>query len=223
MRVLCLPRWGRWRTWPDRRVSSGFESDPHSERGHACPKNFFGIVDYAELQVVETVFTLKRLRELEAKAVKGAFDSGYLRSIHRSIFQDVFPWAGEFRVVNLSKGNSMFGPALYIESALGELLAKLKAEGFLENLNADAFAARAAYYLGEINAIHPFREGNGRTQREFVRQLALDAGHSISWAGFTQEEMIAASIQSHTRGDCSLLTAILRLATVSPRGSKTEG
>jgi cell filamentation protein len=204
-------------------VASGFAGDPHSEQGFLCPRNLFGITDYAELQRYEGPLVAKRGGELEERPVSGRFDIAHLRAIHRHLFQDVFPWAGEFRVVNLSKGNSMFGPALYIESALGELLAKLKAEGFLKNLNADAFAARAAYYLGEINAIHPFREGNGRTQREFIRQLALDAGQGISWAGFTQEQMVAASILSHTRGDCSLLTAILRVAIVSPRGSKTEG
>ena len=116
----------------------------------------------------------------------------------------------------------MFAPARHIESALNELFIKLKNEGFPSKVGAEAFAPRAAYYLGEINAIHPFREGNGRTQREFIRQLALGAGRVLSWAGFTQEQMTAASILSHTRGDASLLTSILRAAEVQRQGSKTE-
>ncbi len=177
-------------------------------------------MDYAELQAVETIFTLKRLRELEAKVVKGAFDSAHLRAIHRYIFQDVFPWAGELRLVNIYKGNTMFGPALHIQSSLAGVLTKLRSEHFLETLDRAGFASRAAYYLGEINAIHPFREGNGRAQREFIRQLALHAGYVISWAGFTQEAMIAASILSHTRGDSSMLASILRAAIVPPEGSQ---
>jgi cell filamentation protein len=199
-------------------VSSGLASDPHSERGHACPRNKFGITDYAELQVIEVQFGVKRAGELRDLGITGKFDSAHLRSIHRHLFQDVFPWAGEFRVVNISKGNSMFGPALHIASALEDALGKLKREDLLGNLPSTAFAARAAFYLGEINAIHPFREGNGRTQREFIRQLALHAAHPLSWAGFTQQQMTDASIASHTRGDNTQLAAIIEAALLSKRG-----
>jgi cell filamentation protein len=106
----------------------------------------------------------------------------------------------------------MFGPAMHIAGALDDLLARLHRERLLAGLDRTSLAPRAAYYLGEINAIHPFREGNGRTQREFIRQLALHAGHPLSWAGFTQDEMVAASIASHLRGDFGPLTGILERA-----------
>lgn len=144
--------------------------------------------------------------------MKGIFDSQHLRAIHRYLFQDVFPWAGEFRVVNISRGNSSFGPAMFIELALNDAFEKLVKEQLLRGLTVDAFADRAAFYLGEINAIHPFREGNGRTQREFIRQLAVGAGYTISWAGFTQQEMIDASIKSHVGGENGALAEILRRA-----------
>ena len=198
-------------------MGSGFDNDPHSERGYSCPRNRFGITDYQHLQPIETVFALKRARQLEDFGVTGHFDSAHLRAIHNHLFQDVFPWAGDFRVVNISKGNSMFGPALHIAAALADTLVKLKAESFLIDLTPPAFTSRAAFFLGEINAIHPFREGNGRTQREFVRQLALHAGHPLSWAGFTQAEMVEASILSHTRGDNTQLTALLHRALLSTR------
>jgi cell filamentation protein len=96
----------------------------------------------------------------------------------------------------------------------------------LESLAANEFSQRAAFYLGEINAIHPFREGNGRTQREFIRQIALYAGHPLSWSvagtGFTQQQMIDASIASLTRGDNSGLAAIIVSALFSTRGRKDE-
>ena len=199
-------------------MASGFTNDPHSERGNACPRNVFGLTDYSELQLLEAPLAAKRGGELEDRGLTGKFDVQHLRGIHRYLFQDVFPWAGEFRVVNISKGNSMFGPALHIGGALADALEKLSREDFLQGLSDQAFAMRAAFYLGEINAIHPFREGNGRTQREFLRQLALQAGHPLSWAGFTQQEMVDASILSHTKGDNSGLATIVEAALLSTRG-----
>jgi cell filamentation protein len=76
-------------------------------------------------------------------------------------------------------------------------------------LAANKFAERAAYYLGELNAAHPFREGNGRTQREFIRELGLKAGHYIDWRRTTPEEMIDASRRSHVTGDASGLANII--------------
>jgi len=203
-------------------VERGFVNDPHSERGYACPRNRFGITDYSELQSVETSLSLKRAGELRDLGVTGKFDSEHLRGIHRYLFQDVFPWAGEFRVVNISKGNSNFGPAVHIGSALADALDKLRREDFLVSLDAQAFSQRAAFYLGEINAIHPFREGNGRAQREFVRQLGVHAGHPLSWSvvgtGFTQQGMIDASVASHTKGDNGGLATIIEAALWSTRG-----
>ena len=150
----------------------------------------------------------------------GKFDSPHLRNIHRYLFQDVSPWAGEFRVVNISQGNSMFGPALRISGALTDAVSKLQKENFLAGLAPRNFAGRAAFCLGEINAIHPFREGNERTQREFIRQLAIHAGHPLSWAGFTEPEMVDASIASHPRGENSGLAAILEHALDPTRAQK---
>ena len=195
---------------------TGFENDPHSERGSACPKNFFGLTDYAELSRRERVFSARRMGDLERGGVQGSFGAAHLRKIHWSVFRDVFPWAGELRRVGLAKsGGVPFAAPRFISSALDDLFAKLKVEIHLRGLGADAFAQRAGFFLGEINAIHPFREGNGRAQREFIRQLAASAGHTISWAGFTQEQMTAASILSHTRGDPSQLATIVGAAIVS--------
>jgi cell filamentation protein len=191
--------------------------DPHSAPGNSCPLNKFGLSDYALLQPIETAATYQRGRELERLGITGDFTPTHLRTIHRYIFQDVFLWAGELRVVNIAKGNQPFGPAQFIAAALEGALAKVHREDLLINLTPPAFAARAAFYLGEINAIHPFREGNGRTQREFLRQLALHAAHPLSWHGFTQQRMIDASILSHTKGDNTALAAIIEAALFSTR------
>jgi cell filamentation protein len=124
---------------------AGFENDPQSERWSDCPKNYLGIVDFEVLTKIERVFVHKRLRELSATKSKGKFDALHLRTIHRFIFQDVFPWAGEFRVVDISKGSSPFAWAMHIGSALDELLARLGKEELLAGLDRKIFAARAHY------------------------------------------------------------------------------
>jgi cell filamentation protein len=207
-------------------VASGFVNDPHSERGNACPRNRFNITDYAELQLVEAPLVASRIGEMRDRGVTGKFDTPHLQSIHRCLLQEVFPWAGEFRVVNISMGNTNFGPAMHLAGALKELFDKLAKENHLVGLGAPAFVERAAFYLGEINAIHPLREGNGRTQREFIRQLGLHAGHPLSWSlvgtGFTQQQMIDASIASHTRGDNKGLATIVEAALFSTRAGKSS-
>jgi cell filamentation protein len=108
------------------------------------------------------------------------------------------------------KGGHLFARAAFLESALGQTFRKLAEENFLARLALDTFADRAGYYLGELNAAHPFREGNGRTQREFIRQLGLKAGHRIEWRATTPEKMIEASRLSHVTGDASLFAKIIR-------------
>jgi cell filamentation protein len=95
----------------------------------------------------------------------------------------VYRWAGEFRTVNISKGGHLFGAAPFLEAALTGVLGKLAAENHLLGLTASEFAARAGYYLGEINAAHPFREGNGRTQREFVGSFTGKPAFLLTGAG----------------------------------------
>lgn len=82
----------------------------------------------------------------------------------------------------------------------------------MRGLDARKFASRAGYYMGEINAIHPFRDGNGRTQREFIRELAVQAGFVIDWSRVTREQMTAASLESFRTGDSSEMAALIRLS-----------
>jgi cell filamentation protein len=107
---------------------------------------------------------------------------------------------------------SNFGLAQPIEDALSEWLSALAKECFLAGLTPVLFCERAAYSPGEIKAIPPFREGNGRTQRECIRQLALSAGHASDRYGFSQQQMVDASVASHLRADDSGLAHIVRLA-----------
>jgi cell filamentation protein len=80
------------------------------------------------------------------------------------------------------RGGQLFGAASFIEPALCGLLQKLPRETDIHGTDPQWFSRRAGFYLGEINAVHPYREGNGRTQREFIREPALQAGFAIDWS-----------------------------------------
>ncbi len=191
--------------------------DSHFDDKHRILRNKLGITDAAQLEPHIARLSFIRVLELEAKPIPGRFDIPHLRAIHRHIFQDVFPWAGDFREVMTARTGSFgFPPPQYLIPSLETLFAALKAENHLKALTPGTFALRAAHYLGEINAIHPFREGNGRSQREFIRSLALHAGHPLTWANLTPEENNEASRISFATGDNTLLAAIIRNASSNP-------
>ena len=185
-------------------------SDPYLYPGTNVLRNLRGLTDPKLLERFEARRTHRRLAELIDTPVPGGFDVAHLKAIHRYIFRDVYEWAGQFRTVNVSKGGHLFGLATFLEPALQQILAKLATEKHLVDLDAEIFGNRAAYFLGELNAAHPFREGNGRTQREFIRELGVKAGHYIDWRATTVEEMTEASRSSHLTGELSLFTSVIR-------------
>ena len=158
-------------------------------------KNRMGIRDKEQLGRLEKRLTMLRILELVDKPVQGRFELKHLQSIHKYIFQDIYDWAGKIRKVDIAKGN-MFCNAKFIESQAEEIFRKLKEENYLLGLNEKEISVRLAYYFSEINALHPFREGNGRCQREFIRTLALHADYVINFANVSREEMIRASEDS---------------------------
>jgi cell filamentation protein len=112
---------------------------------------------------------------LHESPVTPTYDLHHLREIHRRIFGDIYDWAGQIRTVAIAKGATFCLPQ-YIESSAAVIFDDLRDEDYLRDLDRDAFTGRLAHYLGEVNALHPFREGNGRAQRAFFGQLTLDAG-----------------------------------------------
>jgi cell filamentation protein len=186
-------------------------ADTQFDEQHGVLKNKLGITDSPTLTQKISEYASGRLLLLYEKPLVGKFDIPHLRAIHRYIFQDIFPWAGDFREVTTSRTNSFgFPPPQFLVPSLETVFNQLCTENHLKNLDADQFAARAGYYLGEINAIHPFREGNGRTQREFIRCVALSAGRRLVWRGLEPEENNSASRISYATGNSSALAAMIR-------------
>ena len=157
--------------------------------------NKLNIHDTDKLLEVERKLTMLRLMDLLEKPISGKFDLEHLRNIHKYIFQDIYPWAGKVRSVDIAKSN-MFCKVQFIETQADEIFGKLKNDCYLEGLPKEKFAKKAAYYFSEINALHPFREGNGRTQREFIRQLAYQSGYILHFSAISEQEMVQASIDS---------------------------
>jgi cell filamentation protein, protein adenylyltransferase len=122
-----------------------------------------------------------------------------LQEIHKRIFGDIYEWAGRIRTVAIAKG-AVFCLPQYIDSSAAVIFSELRDEDCLRGLRRDAFVGRLAHYLGEVNALHPFREGNGRAQRAFFGQLARDAGFTLSWQHLDPARNVEASA-AIMRGD----------------------
>lgn len=135
-----------------------------------------------------------KIARAKANPIQGNFDLNHLQKIHRFIFEDIYSWADELRCVNIAKGNQ-FCLCQHLEIYAADLFNKLKAENYLIGSN-ENIAHRLAYYLSEINVLHPFREGNGRTQRLFIEYLAENAGYRVDFSNVSAREMIVASANS---------------------------
>ena len=178
--------------------------DPYVYPGTSVLRNLRDIRDPEQLSTAEAIATTNRIAELRGETKLGKFDTRHLQSIHRYIFQDIYAWAGEFRTVDIGKSGDLFALKQHIVSNLDRTFGALKTERYLSGAGLKGFCSRGAYYLGEINALHPFREGNGRTQREFMRQLALRNGYVLSWSRVSREPMIDASKRSFRRDNVAL-------------------
>ena len=173
-------------------------------------KNKLGIREEEELKAAEASLVAWRSYQLVEKPIQGHFDLNHLKAIHQHLFQDVYEWAGELRDVDLTRDNSYFANHRYMIEAASLIFAKLAEENYLQGMDSADFSRRAAYYLGEINALHPFREGNGRAQREFINHLAYNNGYLIDWTNISEDDMIQASIESFHRRDNSKFAAFIR-------------
>lgn len=155
-------------------------------------RNELGIKDEKELAEAEREITSLRIAKLDSEPLEGELDFDYIKRIHKYLFEGIYEWAGETRQTDISKGN-IFCQHELIEVNAEALFNQLKSEDFLAGLDEKDIVVRLAYYLGDLNTIHPFREGNGRVQRIFIRKLASRAGYLVNFDGITPDEMIKAS------------------------------
>jgi len=154
-------------------------SDPYAYPDSHVLRNLPGIRNEIALREFEYEQTKTRIQELRERPVSGQFDLDHLKSIHRHLFQDVYDWAGKARTVSISKDGDMFAVPSFIESQGRRLSAALAEEQHLKGLPKPQFVERMTDHYAEWNALHPFREGNGRSLREFFGQLTREAGYEL--------------------------------------------
>ena len=176
-------------------------------------RNKLGLTSSEALFHAETRYTFIRLLQLQNNPIKGSFDFEHLKAIHRYIFQDLFTWAGQPRTVNIGKGNIFCLPE-HIDSYARDVFRSFASDCRAATHDQRLFAQTLARHYGNLNALHPFREGNGRTQREFARELCLECGYAFDLARTTHEQMLSASIASFN-GDDKPLADIFNTALMS--------
>jgi cell filamentation protein len=181
-------------------------ADPYCYPGTSVLRNIPDIRDQAALDAFEAVCTAQRADE---PLPEGRLSVTHYCAIHHHLFQDVYRWAGKFRTVRITKDGSAF---CYPENILREmngLFADLKEHKFLCGLSRGEFIAAAAHFLATLNAVHPFREGNGRTQTTFLLLLADRAGYPLDLDKLEPERFLAAMVASF-QGDERPLTRELK-------------
>lgn len=157
-------------------------------------ENKLGIEDPALLKKAEEDIVFLRLVELEYKPIQGAFDFAHLKLIHRHLFSDIYTKAGKVRSVNIAKEGSPFCYVQFIDKMQTEIFNHLKDNNFLRGLDKKEFTPKLAELSADLNALHPFREGNGRTIRAFLTQLSKDAGYRILYERTQKNELLTADI-----------------------------
>jgi len=179
---------------------------------HVILRNKLGLCDAAVLDRFERRAVTQRMLE---GVPEGQFDLAHLRAIHRHLFQDIYDWAGELRTVEIAKGGSQFQFRRYIAIGMADVHRRLIATDYLRRLAPADFAARAGEIIGDVNYIHPFREGNGRTQMLYLEQLAAQAGHRLDLRMIVRDEWMEACIEAQ-RGEYASLGTCIDKALLLP-------
>lgn len=170
--------------------------DPYVYPNTEVLKNKFGIRDSERLLEIEKTITLgawQDIREGKIK-IKKTFDYKHLKSLHKELFKDLYDWAGKERAVDISKPGTLFCRAMFIEEEAKRIFNNLKKDNFLKDIkDKSKFSEKLGQLFLDINMLHPFREGNGRSQRLFIGDLAKENGYYLEWANISKEEMIQIS------------------------------
>ncbi len=181
-----------------------------------------GIRDGEALRTFEHEAAKIRTDELRENPIKGKFDLKHLQDIHKHIFQDVYGWAGEVRSVNISKGGTAFARSEFIESEGKRIARDIAKDDFLRGMDKPAFVDRLAYHYAELNALHPFREGNGRSTREFIGQLSREAGYEFDQTRIDNKDRWNEAARKSVNGDMVEIKAIFNESIRDPRAFAFE-
>ena len=158
--------------------------------------NKFDIRDEEKLNEVESVLASARFAEWVNAPKADSFDFEHYKAIHYFLFSDLYDWAGQIRTVNISKKGTKFTSAENIEEQATLIFKRLRNCNYFRGLDHREFVDEIVDFYCVTNALHPFREGNGRTQRVFLTQLIRNAGYDINFADMDAELLMIATIRS---------------------------
>lgn len=157
-------------------------------------KNKLHIQDEKILQQAE--LELSEYASLHIEYTEPPYDLQYLKNIHYSLFSDLYEWAGELRQVDISKGDTRFCTFSRIEVEANKLFKQLQSQNYFQHIEKQKLIMQLADFYCELNVIHPFREGNGRTQRIFFEHLLAYCGYGVDWSQIeSQERWIQANVE----------------------------
>lgn len=182
--------------------------DPYVYKGTSVLKNKLKTRDADVLSAFEVEMTTLRAEE---PLPGGRFGTAHYRAVHRHLFQDVYRWAGRYRTVRAGKDGNWFCYPEYIPREMERLFRDLRTNSFFSESDFDQFADGSAGFLAELNAIHPFREGNGRTQLSFFFLLAVRAGHTLDFTRLQPDAFLSAMVASFAGDTVPLVREIARL------------
>jgi len=195
--------------------------DPYLVPGTNVLRNILGLTSSEDLASAEADLSFVRALQLLDDPPQPTHDLRELKQIHFQLFQDVYDWAGQVRIVDVRKdvpGADFFLPFGYIERAAAICFAELANEGLLRGLDRTTFVERLAYHYEKINYIHPFREGNGRVQRIMWNRISLEAGWQLDWRPVHGEENHLAARVGSDEQDLGPLIRMFDKVVTKPEG-----
>ncbi|TPM35686.1 Fic family protein [Mesorhizobium sp. B2-3-4] len=181
------------------------EFDPLCYPGTTVLINLLDVRDQAELDEVELALFLTRADE---PLPAGELDYVHYLGLHRHLFQDVYGWAGKARTIRIGKAGSWFCYPEHIANEMARVFRELGNPDHLADLGRVSFAKHLAHIIAEINAVHPFREGNGRTQLTFLAMLAEHAGYTFNADALDRDRVIQAMVDSFSGSEAPLQALI---------------
>jgi cell filamentation protein len=186
--------------------------------GSDVPQNKLGITDSSVIHEVENNLLIQAYKQFSSKLDKNThFNEAYFIDIHKKTFEAVYHFAGVYRTVNMSKGDSQFCLSNYLQNESTRIFSELEKDRYLlPYTDKNEFAQKLAYYKGELIALHPFYELNGRTLRLFIDMICIYNGYkAIDYSdSISDGKYIEASI------DCVQLADTLKMKEIILNGLK---
>ena len=188
--------------------------DPYIDQETGILRNLVGAKTWQDLQKAEA--DIIGISQIALANIPRTNDLAELQAIHKALFGKIYDWAGQLRTVDIKKGSEEFFLSFAeFDTGTTFVFGELQKENYLKGLEQEKFVEKLAYFYEQLNYIHPFREGNGRTQRVFWNRVAKDAGYIINWKNVVGDELDEASQIGREKGDLKPLIEMFSRITRS--------